>query len=79
MLDVLCQDCISGPSNGREIDLPAHILTPNDNTAASRANHRKKQRFQSMPRRAARARRLCVQTAEAAPPAQYVASFGLSG
>jgi hypothetical protein len=42
MFDVLCQDSVGRFSNGREIDLPAHILTPNDNTAAYRANHRKK-------------------------------------
>jgi hypothetical protein len=30
---------------GREADLPAHPLTPNDNTPTARANHRKKQRF----------------------------------
>jgi hypothetical protein len=41
---------IRGYSMGREVDLPAHLLTPNDNTPASRANHREKQRFETIRR-----------------------------
>jgi hypothetical protein len=68
----------AGLSNGRAIDLPAHILTPNDYTPAFRANRREKQRFQSVPPRALKIRRLCVQTTGSPPPAQYVVSFELS-
>jgi hypothetical protein len=50
MFDVLCQDSIRGFSMGREVDLPAHLLTPNDNTPAVRANHREKQRFEIIRR-----------------------------
>jgi len=50
MSDVLCQDFSGSFRSGREVDLAAHPLTPNDNTAAYRANHRKKQRFETMRR-----------------------------
>jgi hypothetical protein len=36
MFDVLCQDSIRDFSMSRQVDLPAHKLTPNDNTPASR-------------------------------------------
>jgi hypothetical protein len=78
MFDVLCQDCSDAAWSGAAIAPPAHLLTLNDNTSADRANHRKKQRFETMRGHALRIRRLCAQTEKTPPETQYVASFELT-
>jgi hypothetical protein len=78
MLYMLCQDRAAFRLGGRDVDLPAHILTLIVNTPASRANPLKKQRFESTAPRVSRIPRLCAQTDMTPQTAQYVAGRELS-